>query len=764
MKKKHIPFRSRQLRTSALLALAIALLLGSGFYFRRVAAAKEVAVPVAAVSQSDINAALVRYRERTEGDMAQLVAQSPQTGTLKFALAFYGVCSEKTAETLAQLLQNADVQASFYLTSVEADSHRAMASAIQNAGFSVGVLNDGTSPDTPFVSGETSTANLSRASLTMQAAYGVQPSSMLVLADPPEDLLYAAKTADIDTVYLASKAASLQTIATEADAEALIGSVSRGGILALQLSGDAQTLDALRLLLAALQGTDLSATVQTRLDALGQSEAPDPVKVIRTTQRAVCFTFSGSGSDAELDGVLQALKGVSGKGTFFVTNEEAASNAESITRILDSGHSLGIAILPQSDTAAGLLQQLLQTEETIRTRYAYEGELCARTVSGSASQTFLQAAAAGGFPVISSGVNASQQEDMRQINAATVLARIMPETRGMLQRGEIVHFQMGLYQASQTILGDLVRGFARDYSVYPVTPLAEVLHNTEYTYTYPLPDDAILPEVKDRIYPGQLNQNNFTEMQRRYYGISWVDRASFLPGFSDREVRALDKRGVIPNNSNMVFLTFDDWGTDSTITALLDVLKRHGAKATFFVRTNFVDSNPNLLRAIALEGHAIGSHTDSHFPLSNERKNGLSYDELTPEQVPLLQEDLVTSYNKLQRIVGDITIDGKPALCRIFRPPTLAMSRKGLETLLDCGFTYSVSGSYTAQDYKATDASVLANTLLQNTRSGSVIVMHMSDISVYTAEALEIYFSRLEQRTTAPFRFVRLTDGLPDEV
>ncbi len=28
----------------------------------------------------------------------------------------------------------------------------------------------------------------------------------------------------------------------------------------------------------------------------------------------------------------------------------------------------------------------------------------------------------------------------------------------------------------------------------------------------------------------------------------------------------LDKTGLVPNDQNMVFLTFDDWGTDETIT------------------------------------------------------------------------------------------------------------------------------------------------------------------------------------------------------
>lgn len=214
----------------------------------------------------------------------------------------------------------------------------------------------------------------------------------------------------------------------------------------------------------------------------------------------------------------------------------------------------------------------------------------------------------------------------------------------------------------------------------------------------------------------------------------------------------------------MVFLTFDDWGTDATITGLLDVLKNHGAKATFFVRTGYVQANPNLLRAIAEDGHAIGSHTDSHYPLANDEGNGKKFSELSNEQVEELKADLVTSYNKLQSIVGDIEVDGKPALCRIFRPPTLAVGFKGLQAVLDCGFTYSVSAYYTSSDYKAENAENLAAALRRNTKSGSVIILHMSDNSIYTAEALDQYLTYMTQSSKVEdrFRYCRLTDGLPN--
>jgi polysaccharide deacetylase family protein (PEP-CTERM system associated) len=49
--------------------------------------------------------------------------------------------------------------------------------------------------------------------------------------------------------------------------------------------------------------------------------------------------------------------------------------------------------------------------------------------------------------------------------------------------------------------------------------------------------------------------------------------------------------------------------------ALLDLLRRHGARATFFVLGDVAARHPELLRRIAADGHEIGCHGMTHAPL-----------------------------------------------------------------------------------------------------------------------------------------------------
>jgi peptidoglycan/xylan/chitin deacetylase (PgdA/CDA1 family) len=62
----------------------------------------------------------------------------------------------------------------------------------------------------------------------------------------------------------------------------------------------------------------------------------------------------------------------------------------------------------------------------------------------------------------------------------------------------------------------------------------------------------------------------------------------------------------------MVYLTFDDGPHPDITPWVLDVLRTHGAKATFFVVGSRVQRYPEVMERMRSEGHAIGNHTMTH--------------------------------------------------------------------------------------------------------------------------------------------------------
>jgi len=67
----------------------------------------------------------------------------------------------------------------------------------------------------------------------------------------------------------------------------------------------------------------------------------------------------------------------------------------------------------------------------------------------------------------------------------------------------------------------------------------------------------------------------------------------------------------LPTRAREVWLTIDD-GPSSETPALLDLLDRYGAKATFFLVAERAVARPELAREIVRRGHGVGNHSASH--------------------------------------------------------------------------------------------------------------------------------------------------------
>ena len=80
------------------------------------------------------------------------------------------------------------------------------------------------------------------------------------------------------------------------------------------------------------------------------------------------------------------------------------------------------------------------------------------------------------------------------------------------------------------------------------------------------------------------------------------------------------------SGTNEIILTFDDGPTPGVTNKVLDILKDHGVKGTFFVVAKNAQMYPDLMKRIHREGHIVANHSLSHKPLrdttsSNWKKN-----------------------------------------------------------------------------------------------------------------------------------------------
>jgi peptidoglycan/xylan/chitin deacetylase (PgdA/CDA1 family) len=75
--------------------------------------------------------------------------------------------------------------------------------------------------------------------------------------------------------------------------------------------------------------------------------------------------------------------------------------------------------------------------------------------------------------------------------------------------------------------------------------------------------------------------------------------------------QAPKKTAVDCEQVKCIALTFDD-GPGKYAGKLLDTLKKHNAKATFFLEGQYVKSRPQYVKRMVAEGHELGNHSYSH--------------------------------------------------------------------------------------------------------------------------------------------------------
>ncbi len=178
-------------------------------------------------------------------------------------------------------------------------------------------------------------------------------------------------------------------------------------------------------------------------------------------------------------------------------------------------------------------------------------------------------------------------------------------------------------------------------------------------------------------------------------------------------------------------LTFDDGPHAEGTPAVLDVLARAGARATFFVIGEQVRRRPELLRRIAAEGHLVALHGFRH--------------RLEPRLgVAALREDLGRGREAIAAVLGE------PPL--LHRPPYGIYSPAGLRLVRESGMRPLLWSRWGKDWRRLTTPARIASRALAGTGPGDVILLHDADFYSSrhshrrTVAALELITKTLSER------------------
>ena len=175
-----------------------------------------------------------------------------------------------------------------------------------------------------------------------------------------------------------------------------------------------------------------------------------------------------------------------------------------------------------------------------------------------------------------------------------------------------------------------------------------------------------------------------------------------VPSFYHKWVSRKAIRKIPHPADKEIVLTFDD-GPDPRYTPkVLDVLKRYGVPAHFFVVAERAKENPDLVRRMLEEGHEVGLHSRAH------RNAWL----VAPAYVK-------RDFAKSAAILRELGVN-----CKYYRPPWGYVNQETLKQIQAAGYQL-VMWNVMAQDWKRNQTSrEIVRRLLERVQRGSIICLH----------------------------------------
>ena len=152
-----------------------------------------------------------------------------------------------------------------------------------------------------------------------------------------------------------------------------------------------------------------------------------------------------------------------------------------------------------------------------------------------------------------------------------------------------------------------------------------------------------------------------------------------------------------------IALTFDAaWGNEDT-QKIMEILRKHNVKVTFFMTGGWVEHYPDDVKMILAEGHDLGNHSENHKNMS----------QLADSEK---ETELMKVHEKVKNLTGYEMF--------LFRPPYGDYDNAVVKTAKKCGY-YTIQWDVDSLDWKdSSTADSICDRVLKKVCPGSIVLFH----------------------------------------
>ena len=196
--------------------------------------------------------------------------------------------------------------------------------------------------------------------------------------------------------------------------------------------------------------------------------------------------------------------------------------------------------------------------------------------------------------------------------------------------------------------------------------------------------------------------------QAENWGLGFGEAGTTPTGnVSAEKLEEYDAYYVGDTSEKVIYLTFDAGFENGNTEPILDALKKHNAKGTFFVVGHYLETAPELIKRMVEEGHTVANHTYNH-PDMSKISNKESFEKEMQDVEDLYKE-----------ITGE-------EMTKFYRPPQGKYSISNLEMAKAMGYkTFFWSLAYVDwyQDDQPTHEEAYSK-LLKRIHPGAIVLLH----------------------------------------
>lgn len=172
-----------------------------------------------------------------------------------------------------------------------------------------------------------------------------------------------------------------------------------------------------------------------------------------------------------------------------------------------------------------------------------------------------------------------------------------------------------------------------------------------------------------------------------------------------------------------IAFTYDCGLENAEAAAILDVLRKHQIKCTFFITGFWAQRFPELTMRMAAEGHEIGNHSFDH-----------------PDMTKISYDEMLNTIKAGEAAISSV-IGVKPFL---FRHPFGHWNAEVLKAVGEAGYKYSIYWSIDTLDWQLPSMQTIVNRILKNAVNGDIVLLHVAGNK--TAEATDKAVENLKAR------------------